>query len=126
MKTFLLRLFTWWNSQTFGTQWSTFLYGEFPGAPLSTAGVGTRIAWLSVSTRILILTNSLGTEGLVVVGESGAQGDRPGAGRHLIAERVDSAGRDLAAVVAGVCRDGELRALNRSARPPWRDRSERR
>ncbi|MGB6510443.1 MAG: hypothetical protein WBF07_20215, partial [Xanthobacteraceae bacterium] len=27
MKTFLLRLFTWWNSQTFGTQWSTWLYG---------------------------------------------------------------------------------------------------
>jgi NADH:ubiquinone oxidoreductase subunit len=31
MKTFLLRLFTWWNSQTFGTQWSTWLYGEFVG-----------------------------------------------------------------------------------------------
>ena len=31
MKTFLLRLFTWWNSQTFGTQWWTFLYGEFVG-----------------------------------------------------------------------------------------------
>ena len=27
MKTFLLRLFTWWNSQTFGTQWWTWLYG---------------------------------------------------------------------------------------------------
>jgi NADH:ubiquinone oxidoreductase subunit len=32
MKTFLLRLFTWWNSQTFGTQWWTWLYGEFVGA----------------------------------------------------------------------------------------------
>jgi NADH:ubiquinone oxidoreductase subunit len=31
MKTFLLRMFTWWNSQTFGTQWSTWLYGEFVG-----------------------------------------------------------------------------------------------
>jgi NADH:ubiquinone oxidoreductase subunit len=31
MKTFLLRLFTWWNSQTFGTQWWTFLYGELVG-----------------------------------------------------------------------------------------------
>lgn len=31
MKTFLLRLFTWWNSQTFGTQWWTWLYGEFVG-----------------------------------------------------------------------------------------------
>ena len=31
MKTFLLRLFTWWNSQTFGTQLSTRLYGEFVG-----------------------------------------------------------------------------------------------
>ena len=28
MKTFLLRLFTWWNSQTFGTQLWTWLYGE--------------------------------------------------------------------------------------------------
>src|SRR3984885_5400807 len=31
MKTFLLRLFTWWNGQTFGTQWSTWLYGEAVG-----------------------------------------------------------------------------------------------
>src|ERR1700753_3617362 len=31
MKTFLLRTFTWWNSQTFGTQWWTWLYGEFVG-----------------------------------------------------------------------------------------------
>jgi NADH:ubiquinone oxidoreductase subunit len=31
MKTFLLRLFTWWNGLTFGTQWWTWLYGEFVG-----------------------------------------------------------------------------------------------
>jgi len=31
MKTFLLRLFTWWNGQTFGTQLWTLLYGEFVG-----------------------------------------------------------------------------------------------
>jgi NADH:ubiquinone oxidoreductase subunit len=31
MKTFLLRLFTWWNSQTFGTQLWTWLYGELVG-----------------------------------------------------------------------------------------------
>src|SRR5581483_9561746 len=31
MKTFLLRFFTWWNSQTFGTQLWTSLYGEFVG-----------------------------------------------------------------------------------------------
>ena len=31
MKTFLLRFFTWWNSQTFGTQVWTKLYGEFVG-----------------------------------------------------------------------------------------------
>lgn len=31
MKTFLLRLFTWWNGQTFGTQVWTKLYGEFVG-----------------------------------------------------------------------------------------------
>jgi NADH:ubiquinone oxidoreductase subunit len=31
MKTFLLRLFTWWNSQTLGTQLWTLLYGEFVG-----------------------------------------------------------------------------------------------
>jgi NADH:ubiquinone oxidoreductase subunit len=31
MKTFLLRLFTWWNSQTFGTQFWTWMYGEFVG-----------------------------------------------------------------------------------------------
>lgn len=31
MKSFLLRVFTWWNSQTFGTQVWTALYGEFVG-----------------------------------------------------------------------------------------------
>src|SRR3712207_4623709 len=31
MKTFFLRLFTWWNGQTFGTQLWTSLYGEFVG-----------------------------------------------------------------------------------------------
>jgi len=31
MKTFLLRIFTWWNGQTFGTQVWTKLYGEFVG-----------------------------------------------------------------------------------------------
>jgi len=31
MRTFLLRLFTWWNGQTFGTQLWTWLYGEFVG-----------------------------------------------------------------------------------------------
>src|SRR4026207_602186 len=31
MKTFLLKLFTWWNSQTFGTQFWTWMYGEFVG-----------------------------------------------------------------------------------------------
>jgi NADH:ubiquinone oxidoreductase subunit len=31
MKTFLLRLFTWWNGQTVGTQWWTYRYGEFVG-----------------------------------------------------------------------------------------------
>src|ERR1700756_5695529 len=31
MKAFLLRLFTWWNSQTFGTQLWTWLYGESVG-----------------------------------------------------------------------------------------------
>jgi NADH:ubiquinone oxidoreductase subunit len=31
MKTFFLRLFTWWNGQTFGTQLSTRLYGESVG-----------------------------------------------------------------------------------------------
>ena len=31
MKTFLLRFFTWWNGQTFGTQFWTWLYGEFVG-----------------------------------------------------------------------------------------------
>ena len=31
MKTFLLRFFTWWNGQTFGTQVWTKLYGEFVG-----------------------------------------------------------------------------------------------
>ena len=32
MKDFLLRFFTWWNGQTFGTQLWTRLYGEFVGA----------------------------------------------------------------------------------------------
>jgi hypothetical protein len=27
MKSFLLKVFTWWNSQTFGTQLWTWLYG---------------------------------------------------------------------------------------------------
>ena len=31
MKSFLLKVFTWWNSQTFGTQFWTWLYGEFVG-----------------------------------------------------------------------------------------------
>ena len=31
MKSFLLKIFTWWNSQTFGTQLWTWLYGEFVG-----------------------------------------------------------------------------------------------
>ena len=31
MKSFLLKLFTWWNSQTFGTQLWTWLYGERVG-----------------------------------------------------------------------------------------------
>jgi NADH:ubiquinone oxidoreductase subunit len=31
MKTFLVRFFTWWNSQTFGTQLWTWLYGELVG-----------------------------------------------------------------------------------------------
>ena len=31
MKTFLLKLFTWWNGQTFGTQLWTWLYGELVG-----------------------------------------------------------------------------------------------
>lgn len=31
MKQFFLKLFTWWNSQTFGTQVWTALYGEFVG-----------------------------------------------------------------------------------------------
>ena len=31
MKSFLLKLFTWWNSQTFGTQLWTWLYGEAVG-----------------------------------------------------------------------------------------------
>jgi NADH:ubiquinone oxidoreductase subunit len=29
MKNFLLRFFTWWNGQTFGTQFWTWAYGEF-------------------------------------------------------------------------------------------------
>lgn len=31
MKNFLLKLFTWWNSQTFGTQLWTWMYGERVG-----------------------------------------------------------------------------------------------
>lgn len=31
MKRFLLRLFTWWNGPTFGTQVWTWLYGELVG-----------------------------------------------------------------------------------------------
>ena len=31
MKRFLLKLFTWWNSQTFGTQFWTWAYGELVG-----------------------------------------------------------------------------------------------
>jgi len=31
MKSFLLRFFTWWNGQTFGTQLWTWRYGEFVG-----------------------------------------------------------------------------------------------
>lgn len=31
MKNFLLKLLTWWNGQTFGTQVWTALYGEFVG-----------------------------------------------------------------------------------------------
>jgi NADH:ubiquinone oxidoreductase subunit len=31
MKTFLLRFFTWWNSQTFGTQFWTWKHGELVG-----------------------------------------------------------------------------------------------
>jgi NADH:ubiquinone oxidoreductase subunit len=32
MKSFLLKIFTWWNGQTFGTQVWTALYGEYVGA----------------------------------------------------------------------------------------------
>lgn len=32
MKNFFLKVFTWWNGQTFGTQLWTFLYGEYVGA----------------------------------------------------------------------------------------------
>ena len=31
MKNFLIRFFTWWNGQTFGTQLWTRLYGEYVG-----------------------------------------------------------------------------------------------
>jgi len=31
MKNFFLKFFTWWNGQTFGTQFWTWLYGEFVG-----------------------------------------------------------------------------------------------
>ena len=31
MKQFLLKLFTWWNSQTFGTQLWTWRFGELVG-----------------------------------------------------------------------------------------------
>jgi len=32
MTTLLLRFFTWWNGQTFGTQLWTWLYGEYVGS----------------------------------------------------------------------------------------------
>ena len=32
VKTFFVRTFTWWNGQTFGTQWWTWLYGEYVGS----------------------------------------------------------------------------------------------
>ena len=31
MKNFLLKAFTWWNGQTFGTQFWTWMYGEAVG-----------------------------------------------------------------------------------------------
>ena len=31
MKQFLLKFFTWWNSQTFGTQFHTWRYGKRVG-----------------------------------------------------------------------------------------------
>ena len=31
MKSFLLKFFTWWNGQTFGTQFWTWMYGEAVG-----------------------------------------------------------------------------------------------
>src|ERR1700759_1029062 len=31
MKSFLIRFFTWWNGQTFGTQFWTWLHGEHVG-----------------------------------------------------------------------------------------------
>jgi NADH:ubiquinone oxidoreductase subunit len=31
MRKFFLKLFTWWSGQTFGTQFWTWLYGEFVG-----------------------------------------------------------------------------------------------
>jgi len=31
MKSFLLKVFTWWNGQTFGTQFWTWLHGESVG-----------------------------------------------------------------------------------------------
>ena len=39
MKSFLLRLFTWWNGQTFGTQLWTALYGELVGQDDSATGI---------------------------------------------------------------------------------------
>jgi NADH:ubiquinone oxidoreductase subunit len=32
MKNYFLKVFNWWNGQTFGTQFWTFLYGEYVGA----------------------------------------------------------------------------------------------
>jgi NADH:ubiquinone oxidoreductase subunit len=32
MRTFLLRIFTWWNGETLGTQFWTWLRGEYVGA----------------------------------------------------------------------------------------------
>lgn len=31
MKQFLLKIFTWWNGQTFGTQWTIWRHGVFVG-----------------------------------------------------------------------------------------------
>ena len=64
----------------------------------------------SVSTSILTLTNSFGKSASSSLAKVRAQRDRAGAGGHLIAERVERAGRDLLVVIAGVCGDRQLRA----------------